>query len=64
MAGRDDGEDDAGRGPAKVDVDAVLEPSGYVGLAPQQTERFVTDVVRPALAAYAQMLGESADFSL
>ena len=49
---------------AKVDVDAVLEPSGYVGLAPQQTERFVTDVVRPALAAYAQMLGESADFSL
>ncbi|HUU42709.1 MAG TPA: hypothetical protein VMX57_02960 [Planctomycetota bacterium] len=64
MAGRDDGEDDAGRGPAKVDADAVLEPSGYVGLAPQQTERFVTDVVRPALGPHKKLLGASSTFDL
>ena len=49
---------------AAVDVEAALEPSQYVGLAPQQTEAFITDVVRPALALYKDELGETAEFKL
>ena len=49
---------------AKVDVDAAIEPSQYVGLAPRQTERYINDVVRPALKPYGKLLGESAGFDL
>ena len=31
------------------ELSALLEPSKYIGLAPRQTERFVTQVLRPAI---------------
>ena len=54
----------ADEGFATVDVEAALDASQYVGLAPQQTETFVTDVVQPALALYRNELGETAEFML
>ncbi|MCA9290874.1 MAG: adenylosuccinate lyase [Phycisphaerales bacterium] len=38
---------------AGIDLDAVMDPSRYVGLAPQQTDRFVETVVEPIRARYA-----------
>jgi len=49
---------------ANIDVETVLDPSRYVGLAPQQTEEFVKNVVGPALKPYKDELGESAEFDL
>ncbi len=49
---------------AKADLDAALEPSLYVGLAPQQTEDYVKRSVRPALEPYKDDLGEEAEFDL
>jgi adenylosuccinate lyase len=49
---------------AKVNLDAAADPSKFVGLAPRQTERFVSDAVRPALQRYQALLGEAAEFEL
>jgi len=38
---------------AKVDIDAMLKPEAYVGLAPQQVDRFLKDVVGPLLRRHA-----------
>lgn len=46
---------------AHVDFADVMNPSLYVGLAPQQAESYVENVVRPALAPYADLLGRKAD---
>jgi len=48
----------------KVNIDAAVKPSLYVGLAPQQTEEYITGIVCPALKAYQKHLGESAEFDL
>jgi adenylosuccinate lyase len=37
---------------ASVDLDALLEPSAYVGRAPEQVDRFVTEVVAPVRRRY------------
>ena len=37
---------------ADVDLDAVLEPSGYVGRAPQQVDTFIEQVVEPIRSRY------------
>lgn len=49
---------------ANVDLAAALEPSRYVGLAPQQTEDYIQTIVRPALEPYEDHLGEEAEFDL
>jgi adenylosuccinate lyase len=36
-----------------VAMDDVLDPQAYVGLAPQQVDRFIADVVEPIRARYA-----------
>ena len=40
---------------------AGLQPSRYVGRAPQQTEEFLAEVVRPLLAENADLLGGEAE---
>lgn len=32
-------------------MDTLLKPAAYVGLAPEQTERFVKDILLPALGS-------------
>jgi adenylosuccinate lyase len=49
---------------ATVNVEAALDPSRYVGLAPRQTEHYVKKFVQPALRPYHKLLGETADFEL
>jgi adenylosuccinate lyase len=41
----------------KRDLDGLLEPSRYTGLAARQTERFLAEHVAPALAPYRSRLG-------
>ncbi|MHC4989997.1 MAG: adenylosuccinate lyase [Planctomycetota bacterium] len=43
-----------------VDFDAELEPSSFVGRAPEQVDRFLADVVEPIRARYAEHLGTTA----
>jgi adenylosuccinate lyase len=45
---------------AKVDLDGALEPARYVGRAPEQTDRFIADVVEPIRARYRSALGTKA----
>ncbi len=49
---------------AKVDLSRALVSAHYVGLAPQQTEKYVNNVVKPALVPFADELGDRADFAL
>jgi adenylosuccinate lyase len=46
---------------AKVDLDGALEPSRYIGRAPEQTDRFIATVVAPIRARYAAALGTKAE---
>lgn len=46
---------------SKVDLAAVLEPSQFVGRAPQQVEEFIAEVVEPIRARYAGWLDTKAD---
>ncbi|MCD7776655.1 MAG: adenylosuccinate lyase [Firmicutes bacterium] len=39
-------------GVTREELDGILEPSRYVGCAPQQTEAFLSDVVAPVLSEY------------
>ncbi len=41
---------------ADVDLDAVLEPAGYIGRAPQQVDAFIEQVVEPIRARYGEAL--------
>ena len=42
---------------AKVDLAAVMEPSQFVGRAPEQVDEFIAEVVGPIRAKYASRLG-------
>ncbi len=45
---------------AKVDLDAVLEPSQYVGRAPEQVDEFIAEVVEPIRGRYGDaVVGEA-----
>jgi adenylosuccinate lyase len=43
---------------AKVNLDDLLDASGFVGLAPQQTREFLDKHVKPTLAKGAAAKGE------
>jgi adenylosuccinate lyase len=45
---------------AGIDLDAVINPAAYIGLAPQQVEAFVRDVVLPVRNNYASVLARGA----
>ncbi|KAK4050104.1 adenylosuccinase ade13 [Microbotryomycetes sp. JL201] len=44
--------------PIKDDLDKLLDPSTFVGRAPQQVDRFLKDYVEPALAPYKEQLAQ------
>jgi adenylosuccinate lyase len=46
---------------AQIDVAHELEPSRYVGRAPQQVEEFIAQEVVPIRSRYASNLGEKTD---
>ena len=46
---------------AKVDLAAQVEPSQFVGRAPQQVDEFLAEVVAPIWARYADRLGAKAE---
>lgn len=48
----------------REDAEQLLEPSLYVGRAPQQTEDYICSVVEPKLCACKEELGETAEISL
>jgi len=46
---------------AEMDLDAVLEPSQFVGLAPEQIDHFIAQQVEPIRQRYAEALAYHAD---
>jgi adenylosuccinate lyase len=50
---------------AKVtSLEELVQPTRFVGLSPQQTERFVRDHVDPIRRKYADHLGQSAELNV
>jgi adenylosuccinate lyase len=47
-----------------MDVDAELEPRRFVGRAPEQTDEFLAEHIRPILAANPDLLGAEADIEV
>ncbi|MFG0275901.1 MAG: adenylosuccinate lyase [Phycisphaerales bacterium] len=46
---------------ADVDVESLMDPMAYVGLAPRQVDAFVRDVATPIRRRYAGRLGEAGE---
>ena len=44
-------------GMTKEEIEAILEPKNFVGCAPQQTEEFINEVVKPVLDTNKDLLG-------
>lgn len=49
---------------ANVDIAAVLDPKLYIGRAPQQVDRFISDVVAPIRERYAQSLQQDVELKV
>ncbi len=49
---------------AQVDIDAELDPSRFVGRAPEQVDEFLAEHVRPVLKANADLVGAEAKIEL
>ena len=47
-----------------VNFDAALDPRAYVGRAPEQVNDFLTEVVEPVLAKYAERLGQKSELNV
>ncbi len=56
--------DDPAFGTDMESLQKVMKPSNYVGRAPQQTEEFLADVVRPILDANREALGITAEVNV
>jgi adenylosuccinate lyase len=48
----------------KVDLGSVMDPTRFIGRAPQQVEAFVRDVVEPIRARYAGRLGQDVQLTV
>jgi adenylosuccinate lyase len=46
---------------AKVDLDGALDPSRFVGRAPEQVDRFIATVVEPIRARHTAALATNAE---
>lgn len=46
------------------ELEAILQPSKYVGRAPQQTTDFLNEVVYPAIAPYENIEDEKAEITV
>jgi adenylosuccinate lyase len=49
---------------AGVDVASVLDPTGYVGRAPQQVEEFRAEIISPIRQRFPQLLNQSGSISV
>jgi adenylosuccinate lyase len=49
---------------AGIDLGSVMDPTRFVGRAPQQVEEFVRKVVEPIRGRYRQALGQKADLKV
>jgi adenylosuccinate lyase len=47
-----------------ADLDALVQPARFVGLAPQQTERFVREHIEPIRRRYADRLGLTVELNV
>ena len=43
------------------ELDEILDVKNFIGLAPEQTDSFVTEVIKPVVAANAEFLGAEAE---
>lgn len=50
--------------PIWADLEKLLDPSTFVGRAPQQVDRFLRDYVTPALAPYKEKLAQATSAEL
>ncbi len=48
----------------KEEIEALLIPENYVGRAPEQTEEFLAEFVKPLLEKNKELLGEKAELSV
>jgi adenylosuccinate lyase len=46
---------------AGIDIDALLDPTAFVGRAPEQVDDFLAKEVTPIRAAYKDALGQQSD---
>ena len=51
-------------GMTKEEIESILEPKNFVGRAPEQTEEFITEVVKPVLDANKDILGMTAEINV
>jgi adenylosuccinate lyase len=49
---------------AKVDIDALMKPSDFVGRAPEQVDEFIETRVAPVLEKYKHLLGEGSELKV
>ncbi len=56
--------DDPAFGVTLEELESILSPEKYVGRAPVQTEDFINEVVKPALAPYESMVSETAEINV
>jgi adenylosuccinate lyase len=49
---------------AKIDLGSLVDPSRFIGRAPQQVEAFVRDVVEPIRKRYAGQLGQTVELKV
>lgn len=50
--------------PVHSQLDALLDPTTFIGRAPQQVDRFIASEVQPALATYTGKLGGTSTLSI
>ncbi|MGN1421758.1 MAG: adenylosuccinate lyase [Oscillospiraceae bacterium] len=48
----------------KEEIEAVLIPENYVGRAPEQTEEYLAEFIKPVLEANKELLGEHVELSV
>ena len=48
----------------REDLDRVMKPENYVGRAPEQTEEYLRDVIRPILDENKGLLGAEAEINV
>jgi adenylosuccinate lyase len=49
---------------AGIDLDAVMDPSQFVGRAPEQVDDFIREVVVPIRQRYRALLGQSVELKV
>ena len=51
-------------GMTKEQIEAILEPKNFVGRAPEQTEEFIQEVIKPILNENKELLGITAEINV